>query len=239
MPDLPVQKIGIVACSGEELAEGTVSRLAALKVLEELRPHEAVTICLPLFLAGGEGDRAFARLHPTITVDGCALRCAAVGTERYSARPAASVVVSELLAEQGLPAPQQRRRLDDAGQRAVAATAQVIVGHMDVIRAARGAQVVSPSSAGPETEAPEPSCSCGSGVPVMRVEVDGRVVEFVALKALFAQLREGGLEPGPGAGERLLAAARVYTEVPPGADAAYATALAREYAARCDREDDR
>ena len=55
MPDLPQKKVGIVACSGEELAEGTVTRLAALKVLEQLRPVDTVTICLPLFLAGGEG----------------------------------------------------------------------------------------------------------------------------------------------------------------------------------------
>ncbi len=58
MVDLPQKKVGIVACSGEDLAEGTVTRLAALKVLEQLRPSETVTICLPLFLAGGEGDRA-------------------------------------------------------------------------------------------------------------------------------------------------------------------------------------
>ena len=66
MPDLPQRKVGIVACSGEELPEGTVTRLAALKVLEELRPGQTVTICLPLFLAGGEGDRAFAKFYPTI-----------------------------------------------------------------------------------------------------------------------------------------------------------------------------
>jgi hypothetical protein len=81
LSELLERKVGIVACSGEELAEGTVARLAALKVLNELRPRETVTICLPLFLAGGAGDRAFARVHPTITVDGCDLRCAARGTE--------------------------------------------------------------------------------------------------------------------------------------------------------------
>ena len=104
------RKVGIVACSGEELAEGTVARLAALKVLHELRPGETVTICLPLFLAGGEGDRAFARFHPTITVDGCDLRCAAHGTEKYSGKPAASLVVDELVADAGLARPEGRRR---------------------------------------------------------------------------------------------------------------------------------
>ncbi len=81
MVDLPKKQVGIVACSGEELPEGTITRLAALRVLEQLRPQATVTICLPLFLAGGEGDRAFARFQPTITVDGCGLRCAARGTE--------------------------------------------------------------------------------------------------------------------------------------------------------------
>ena len=94
MPELPPKKVGIIACSGEEMAEGTVTRLAALKVLEELRPDDTVTICLPLFVAGGEGDRAFARFYPTIAVDGCDLRCAARATERYSGKPAASVVVT-------------------------------------------------------------------------------------------------------------------------------------------------
>jgi len=48
MVELPQKKVGIVACSGEELAEGTVTRLAALKVLEQLRPKDTVTICLPM-----------------------------------------------------------------------------------------------------------------------------------------------------------------------------------------------
>ena len=102
MPSLPERKVGIVACSGEEIAEGTVTRLAALKVLHELRRGQTVTICLPLFLAGGKEDRTFAKFYPTITVDGCDLRCAARGTEAYSAKPRASIVVSELAAEHGI-----------------------------------------------------------------------------------------------------------------------------------------
>src|SRR5512141_2302367 len=116
MVDLPKKKVGIVACSGEELPEGTVTRLAALRVLEQLRPADTVTICLPLFLAGGEGDRAFAKFHPTIAIDGCEKRCAARGTEMYSGKPAASLVVSELIAEKGLPKPEGKRLLNAAGR---------------------------------------------------------------------------------------------------------------------------
>ena len=131
MPELPKKKVGIVSCSGEEIAEGTVTRLAALKVLEQLRPLDTVTICLPLFLAGGEGDRAFARFYPTIAVDGCEKRCAARGTEMYSGKPAASIVVTELVAEKGLSKPDGKRRLNEAGMQVVEATAEQMAELVD------------------------------------------------------------------------------------------------------------
>lgn len=138
-------KAGIISCSGEELAEGTVARLATLKVLHELRPLETVTICLPLFLAGGEGDREFARFHPTITVDGCDLRCAARGTEMYSGKPAASIVVNELVAAAGLARPEGRRSLNDAGKQAVDLVAERLAQLVDEVRG-RGQR---PTPAGP------------------------------------------------------------------------------------------
>ncbi len=139
MPDLPERKVGIIACSGEELAFGTVTRLAALKVLHEARPGKTVTICLPLFLAGGEGDRAFARFHPTITVDGCELRCAARGTEMYSGKPSASLVVSELAAENDIDQIDGRRTLNEAGQKAVELTAERLTVLVDQILATKPA----------------------------------------------------------------------------------------------------
>ena len=63
MVDLPQKKVGIIACSGEELPEGTVTRLAALKVLEELRPADTVTICLP-FPGWRRGRPGFCPLLP-------------------------------------------------------------------------------------------------------------------------------------------------------------------------------
>jgi uncharacterized metal-binding protein len=90
-------KVGIVSCSGEEIPEGTISRVATRLVLEKLRPDETVTICLPLFLAGGESERTFAKLFPTITVDGCEKRCAEIGTRKYSGKPFATIVVTDSL----------------------------------------------------------------------------------------------------------------------------------------------
>lgn len=90
-------KVGVVSCSGEDLPEGTISRLATRIVLEKLRADDTVTICLPLFLAGSEDERAFARVFPTIAVDGCSKKCAEIGTRKYSGKPAATIVVSEIM----------------------------------------------------------------------------------------------------------------------------------------------
>ena len=117
MPELPKKKIGLISCSGEELPEGTVTRRAVRRVLETLRPDDTVTLCLPLFLAGGEGERAFARHYPTIAVDGCPKRCAALATEKYSAKPAASIVVSEIAKEMNCAAIGTARRLNEDGLR--------------------------------------------------------------------------------------------------------------------------
>jgi len=108
-----------------------VTRLAALKVLEQLRPADTVTICLPLFLAGGEGDRAFARFYPTIAVDGCDKRCARRGTEMYSGKPAASIVITELVSKRGMDKPEGKRRLNEAGKQAVDETAAAIADLVD------------------------------------------------------------------------------------------------------------
>jgi uncharacterized metal-binding protein len=92
-----IKKAGIVSCSGEAIAEGTISRLATRRVIELLRPDKTVTICLPLFLAGNEAERNFAKTHPTITIDGCPKQCARWGTEQNSGPVSGALVVSDIL----------------------------------------------------------------------------------------------------------------------------------------------
>ena len=230
MPDLPERKVGIISCSGEELAVGTVSRLATLKVLHELRPGKTVTICLPLFLAGGEGDRAFARFHPTITVDGCELRCAARGTEMYSEKPTASVVITELAAENGVGHIDGRRRLNQAGQDAVKLTAERLTTLVDEILATKAPSKPLVSIAASPKKPKVVGCACGSGIPVQTVSIEGRPVELLALPIIFSNLRERGRAPDVVADE-LMANVEIYNNVPADSKAAYRTAILREYAA--------
>jgi uncharacterized metal-binding protein len=113
MTETPEKKVGIISCSGEECVEGTISRVAARLVLGKLRPNDTVTICLPLFLAGGREEREFARDYPTITVDGCDKICAKVATERHSGKPASSIVVTDLIKGWQCPKLSSRRKLNN------------------------------------------------------------------------------------------------------------------------------
>ena len=227
MPKLPPRKAGIIACSGEELAEGTVTRLAALEVLQKLRPADTVTICLPLFLAGGAEERAFARQYPTVTVDGCPLRCAARGTERYSAPPRASLVVTELAVEAGLGPISGCRHLNDAGRRAVELAAAKLAVRVDEAlgKPARAARLE------PQAAPVEATCSCGSGIPVRKVVVAGAALEIVALPPILAGLRAAGRVADEALARELLDMVRVYNEVPPAQEDAWSAALLAEYAA--------
>jgi uncharacterized metal-binding protein len=92
-------KVGVLSCSGEECLGGTISRLATRKMLEELRIGETVTLCLPLYVAGGEQERFFAKAFPVIAVDGCSKCCAKRSTEKYSGKVSATVIVSDILGE--------------------------------------------------------------------------------------------------------------------------------------------
>jgi hypothetical protein len=241
VPELPKKKVGIVACSGEELAEGTVTRLAALKVLEQLRPAETVTICLPLFLAGGEGDRAFARFYPTVAIDGCAKRCAARATEMYSGKPAAAVVVTEIVGELGLGQPEGLRHLNEAGQRSVEATAGRVAEMVDSLLdrpwsrrvGASGEELAAPNAAQQLVGA---TCSCGSGIPIQMIEVGGEQVALAGLPLIYQQLHEAGRRPDEDVLGDLLSTVKIYNPIPFEDEAEYASVLLREYATYCQEQ---
>ena len=242
MVDLPKKKVGIIACSGEEIPEGTITRLAALKVLEQLRPEETVTLCLPLFLAGGEGDRAFARFYPTIAIDGCEMRCAARATALYSAKPAASVVIRELVAQNGIVQAEGKRRLDEPGQRAVKVAADWIANRVDELLDKRWnrltgsfaeSELIQIAAQVPEESGQVATCSCGSGIPVQKIHINGQAVTVVGLPLIFQQFQQEGKVSSDVTARQLLEVVKIYNAVPQESEEAYATALLREYSAFC------
>ena len=237
MPELPQKKIGIIACSGEELPAGTVTRLAALRVLEQLRPGDTVTICLPLFLAGGEGDRAFARFYPTIAIDGCEKRCAYRGTEQYSNRPAVGIVVTDLIAEQNLAQPQGRRKLNAAGMQAVERTAELAACKVDELLGKAWSRREGKFSGEPEQEEEVVvTCSCGSGIPIQKVLVNGQEMRLLALPLIFQNIFQSGKAPGNEVRNEIMAMVKIYNAVDPTVEADVEAVVLEAYTSYCHQQ---
>ena len=129
-------KVGVVSCSGECCSLGTLSRVATRLVLEELRPEQTVTICLPLFLAGETEEHGFAKEHPTIAVDGCGKLCAKKAITKHSKEPAAGVDVEALIKEWGVEPPKNRRVLDANEVEAARRLAELLADKVDEIQEA-------------------------------------------------------------------------------------------------------
>jgi hypothetical protein len=237
MPSLPRKKVGLIACGGEELAEGTLSRVAIRLVLEKHRPEDTVTLCLPLFLAGEQEERAFARFYPTIAIDGCDKDCARRATGKFSAPVAAAVRVDELLAEMRVAVnPTWRRALDEEGWAAAERLAEAVAGQVDLLLGPRLAGKAAAGETQDEVEVVAPvaaPCACATQIPASQIDVEGRPVDLVALMAIFDQFYLAGKRPGDGVAQELLEAVRIYNPIPDADLAATQAALEREYVRFC------
>jgi len=232
MPELPVKKVGIISCSGEEMPEGTISRLATRRVLETLQPERTVTICLPLFLAGGEGERAFARHYPTIAIDGCEKRCAARGTEIYSAKPAASIVVSELSSDPSAELG-TARRLSDQGLQVMEATAVATSEIVDRLLGTKQTIQINAEGRSASSLKTVVTCSCGSGIPSKMLTIAGRETEVAALPVIYQSWQSAGRMPDKGVSAEMLKIVNVYNPIPENEEDAWKQAIALDYARFC------
>lgn len=217
--------VGIISCSGEEIPEGTISRLATRRVLEMLRPDQTVTLCLPLFLSGGEGERDFARNHPTITVDGCDKRCAQCGTEKYSGPVSAALVVSDMLNGEYPNCARNSRQRGEVDREAVWVVAETIAATVDRILAEAGAVE--------ECAADGASCACSRPLPGGMIVVDGQEVTIPGLKMIFSHLAETGVAAEPENAARILETVAIYQPIPEAEKDAYGAALLTAYDEYC------
>ncbi len=126
-------KVGLISCSGEGLPEGMISRVATRRTLEER--DDVVTICLPLFLAGGQEERDFAKDNPCITVDGCDKMCAAKGVKMYGkVDPKSSIVVSEIEEKDRHLKPTSKSKIEPADEKLVHETMKTIIKEIEKVR---------------------------------------------------------------------------------------------------------
>jgi len=124
--------VGVVACSGEEIPEGTVSRVSIWKAFGKLMSSKIVTTCLPLFLAGQQQEREFVWTHPTVTIEGCEKRCAERALRMFGGNPKATFVVTDIEKETGLT-PKSRVYLGEKGEKLADIIAEKITSEVEKI----------------------------------------------------------------------------------------------------------
>jgi len=214
-------KVGVISCSGEEIAEGTISRLATRRVLELLRPGQTVTICLPLFLAGGQEERDFARRHPTIAVDGCSKLCAKRGTEMHSGPVNVSLVVSEILNGECAECSRSAKSQSEVDKEAVWRVSERIAAEIGALLAQN-----SQAECGEESEA---ACACTRPVPGGNLEIGGRTVTVAGLPLIFEHLAESGLAADDSSADKLLETVRIYHPIEPDEEQEYKSSLIEAY----------
>ena len=126
-------KIGLISCSGEGLSEGMISRVATRRILEQR--DDVMTICLPLFLAGGQEERDFAKDNPCITIDGCEKMCAAKGVKMYGkVQPKSSIVISEINKKTARPKPKSKSKIESEDEKLVEETMKVINKEIEKVK---------------------------------------------------------------------------------------------------------
>lgn len=229
----PKAEVGIVACGGEELAEGTVSLAAVRLVVEELRPRQTVTISLPFLVTGGRDQHAFAKVYLTVAIDGCTKRCAARALAAFSVEPAVEVVVSDVARRFPELVPASRRELGAAGQELARRVAEQAVRLVDELRSRpAGPWALRSETAETRGWSPGGACPCqAKGPPVTTVAIAGQPVGLVGLQPVLQELaRATGLSDQELAGE-LLRRIRIYNYVPSAQEGAYAEAIWREFLA--------
>lgn len=217
-------KIGIISCSGEEIPEGTISRDAVRRVIDYLRPHQAVTLCLPLFLAGNEGERNFARTHPVVTIDGCGKQCARWGTEKHGGPVARALVVSDIVGPAATGCSRSRRGRSEADEKAVVAVAERIAAEVDALMA----EGVRPEL---EDDPDADVCSCMKPVKTGSVCVRGKQVEIDALPMVFAKLTSDGMRAEESQASALLETVKMFHYIAPEEESDYKDALLAAYRA--------
>ena len=126
-------KIGLISCSGEGLSEGLISRVATRRILEER--DDVVTICLPLFIAGGQEERDFAKDNPCITVDGCSKMCAARGVKMYGkVQPKSSIIISEIVEKDRHLKPKSKNKIEPEDEKLVHETMKILNREIEKVK---------------------------------------------------------------------------------------------------------
>jgi uncharacterized metal-binding protein len=119
-------KILIVPCSGIGKTYGSVSRLAAYIVTEDLLPDQTCLVALSRLVMGDQAARQEVAAHPAIAIDGCSLACATKMIQESEGRLAQAFAVLEVYRRHRQFKPKGIAELNEAGEQLAQALAEEV-----------------------------------------------------------------------------------------------------------------
>ncbi|MEM3587648.1 MAG: putative zinc-binding protein [Candidatus Jordarchaeaceae archaeon] len=134
------RKVVILPCSGVGKVYGTISREAAYKVIEELKPEKTAITCLPLLVVGDEDAKRMVQENPCIIINGCPSGCATLATKNARGKIVQVIDVTKMLKENRALKPDQMaiRELDPKGKKLAEIIAEKISKEVDKILDSKG-----------------------------------------------------------------------------------------------------
>lgn len=112
-------KVAVLPCTGVGQVVGTISRQAAYEVCDDLKPDDAVLVCLPALVKGVQEDIDMIRECPVIVIEGCKECCATHALHMQGGRASTTISVPETMRGKGLKVKREARRALTQAERAV------------------------------------------------------------------------------------------------------------------------
>jgi uncharacterized metal-binding protein len=127
-------RVVIVPCSGIGKTYGSVSREAAYRVVEDLRPLDSQLIALSLLVMGDETARATVAGGQAITIDGCKLACARKMVQESGGTVAQDFAVLDVYRRYRNFKPRGIAELNEGGQLLAQALAEEVSEVIDALQ---------------------------------------------------------------------------------------------------------
>ena len=111
-----VGRVVLFPCGGIKKAEATVVRWATYRVNEELLPKKTLLLCVPAYYRGVPEDLVMVEKNPTLVIDCHEESCGSFLMQQIGLRPAARILLPELMDQWGMGPGTVRQSLDETGR---------------------------------------------------------------------------------------------------------------------------
>ena len=127
------RKVAVAVCTGMDQPFATVARYAGYHVLEKLRPHKTVLLCIPALLAGVKEDLDFVKNRPALIIDGCEEKCCEKIVKNANGKIRAVINIKDVLNEHSELQPESRVKLGPKGMKLAEIVGDIAAKKVDEI----------------------------------------------------------------------------------------------------------